>query len=153
MEEPQVLFCACGRDFYTPGALANHRRSCAGAKRKVESALQGMNPEKWKKRKSTASRSLTVNSNTQVYSEPGPSHGIGTSDAPESIAATPDIRVEVCDAKLKALSTSDLKTDIMFQTQPAPLELENLPSSVPLAEPATVPELVSYLTDIEIAAS
>lgn len=106
MEEPQALFCPCGRIFYQTGSLANHRRSCPGTKRKVESALQGMNPEKWKKkRKSAAPPSLTVSSSTQVYSEPGPSH------VPESIAAMPDVPVEVCDAKFRPSSTSVLQTD------------------------------------------
>lgn len=86
----EPLLCACGREFYQTGALATHRRSCQGSKRKVEFALQSISKEKWKKIK-TGHHS----SNTSVQTDSGPSHF--------SHAGTSDV-IEVCDAKMKPFS-------------------------------------------------
>lgn len=49
--EPGLKCIGCGRDFAQPGALATHRRSCQGSKRKVEDALKGGLAHLWKKTK------------------------------------------------------------------------------------------------------
>lgn len=89
MEETQAqaLFCSCGRNFYQTGALANHRHSCKGAKRKVETALQGMTQEIWKKRKKTALTQISssIQADSEPAAAPSETHVRGTTNPPESL--------------------------------------------------------------------
>lgn len=81
--ETGIKCTGCGRDFGQAGALATHRRSCQGSKRKVEDALKGGIAHLWKKTKKQRVNNLDLDvlspgtgTSAQAAAPPSISHNI-----------------------------------------------------------------------------